>query len=806
MKRTPNDSSGNRATRLFDAGFHDIISVIPPNVNISPYSKISPSQAGKVPGTLGRHGWRGFPGWQKHPSAKEDAAAWDESGSNVGLRGDRFPAIDVDVEDPDLAALIVSLCIEQLGHAPIRSSRHPRQLLPYRTEAPFRKKALQFESGGQTHVVEILGEGNQYLVAGTHTSGNPYSWDSPLWEMVPEDLSEITESDIEELFETLEGALGKRGIVVQRKGGKKKRRKKAQKGQTAKASPDGPQQDEGDFPEQDSLLAPSLEVLGHIVGMIPNSSKHFPHYDDYIAMAIAIHAASGGEGLEIFQEWASRWRDSQRRNDPAQVECEWDSLSPPFRIGFERLQRFARELGDYDWAADEFGLAEHDPFERAVHATNNTYAVVQIGSDVCILQERGEEIRFMRPSHFELKLKPHSVPVGAKKKKWIPLSKAWLEWPGRREYDRVVFKPGVADTRDDFNLWRGWAVEPSAAGDCTLFLSHLKEVVCDGDEDHFNWLLDWMADMIQNPMSKPGIAVALQGGQGAGKSIVGATMKAILGKHQTVADQPGQVTGRFNAHLEYCLLLQSEEAFWAGGKSDVGRLKNLVTGETIRIERKGIDSVEVPSYTRLLITSNEDWVWPADIDDRRLVIFRVSNKHVGDRQYFHRLVEQLENGGYGKLLHTLQARAIDGWTRRESPLTDAFMAQVSESLTSEMAWTLKLLEAAELYRCEVLSDGSVQVALAVLYDSYVTSLEERRYMKSEEAFAFFIRDVLRAETTNRRIPVNTGRRGGVRSTLYRLPPVQELREWYSRSRRGAPQKWGDRDTWVEEAPAPDFVI
>jgi hypothetical protein len=42
--------------------------------------------------------------------------------------------------------------------------------------------------------------------------------------------------------------------------------------------------------------------------------------------------------------------------------------------------------------------------------------------------------------------------------------------------------------------------------------------------------------------------------------------------------------------LEYTLILNAEEAFWTGRKSAEGVLKDLITGDTMPIERKGIST------------------------------------------------------------------------------------------------------------------------------------------------------------------------------------------------------------------------
>ena len=89
----------------------------------------------------------------------------------------------------------------------------------------------------------------------------------------------------------------------------------------------------------------------------------------------------------------------------------------------------------------------------------------------------------------------------------------------------------------------------------------------------YEWLLDWMAHLFQFPQEKPGTAVVLTGGQGAGKSIVGNVLKKLLGRYHVVAEKSEHVVGRFNDHLEDCLRLQCEEAFWGGSKQAAGALK-----------------------------------------------------------------------------------------------------------------------------------------------------------------------------------------------------------------------------------------
>ena len=94
------------------------------------------------------------------------------------------------------------------------------------------------------------------------------------------------------------------------------------------------------------------------------------------------------------------------------------------------------------------------------------------------------------------------------------------------------------------------------------------------------------------------------------------------------------LVGNFNAHLETAIVVFADEAFWAGDKQGEGTLKTLITGNAIRIERKGIDLKSSPNHIHLIMASNADWVVPASADERRYFVLDVSDAHRQDHAYF----------------------------------------------------------------------------------------------------------------------------------------------------------------------------
>jgi hypothetical protein len=163
--------------------------------------------------------------------------------------------------------------------------------------------------------------------------------------------------------------------------------------------------------------------------------------------------------------------------------------------------------------------------------------------------------------------------------------------------------------------------------------------ICNGDEKHFRWVWGYLADMVQRPRQRPGTALVLRGKQGAGKSKLGEVIGRLFPEHYFQVDDPRYVTGNFNAHMATCLLLQADEAVWAGDKAAEGRLKGLITAHMQQIEAKGVDPIRLPNYMRVIMTSNEDWVVPAGKEERRFCVLDVSDRCAQNYYYFREMDE-----------------------------------------------------------------------------------------------------------------------------------------------------------------------
>lgn len=368
-----------------------------------------------------------------------------------------------------------------------------------------------------------------------------------------------------------------------------------------------------------------------------------------------------------------------------------------------------------------------------------------------------------------------TIPTGRGTRE-VPVAKIWFEHPDRRTYSGFTFEPGKTDCGDLYNLWRGWPYEPDpTAGEFDVFLDHVRNNVCRGDETRYHWVMSWLADIVQYPNRKLGVALVLRGPQGTGKSTIGDVMGRLLGPYSMPVSHPRYLVGQFNGHLAAQLLLRAEEACWAGDKSAQGILKDLITDPVISIEYKGREAIVIPNFTRVLFTSNEDWVVPAGARDRRFTVLDVSDARIQDHKYFSELWRQLEandGGGFKALMAFLLEYEIDEAFLRRTLQTEELVEQKLLTLDPISTWWLETLRAGELP-----GGGGNVAALEDLQRSYLE--HARNVGQSHRAVATQLAIYLRKRVPGLRTQVKRVRdkcTGSMRRhTLFIFPNLYECR-------------------------------
>ena len=276
---------------------------------------------------------------------------------------------------------------------------------------------------------------------------------------------------------------------------------------------------------------------------------------------------------------------------------------------------------------------------------------------------------------------------------------AWLESRQRREVHGLQYCPNNVGLRQQhLNLWLGWGVGP-AVGDCSIVLDHVHQVIAAGDEQKAEYILNWCADILQNPTRKPGVALVLRGREGTGKSVLGGILRRLLGPRNVLINaDKDRLLGRFNSAMAGKILVQAEELFFAGDARTTDALKHLITGQTLEIEIKFGRSFEIDSFHRLLITSNHAQVIQASSEARRFVVCDVSDARRGDANYFDHLyavADGRDDATAAAFMHHLLNRDLSNFqpwaAQQQLRADDALARQRVLSLTPPLAWLHEVL-------------------------------------------------------------------------------------------------------------------
>lgn len=244
----------------------------------------------------------------------------------------------------------------------------------------------------------------------------------------------------------------------------------------------------------------------------------------------------------------------------------------------------------------------------------------------------------------------------------------WMRAPNRRTYTGgIVFEPdGASD--DCYNLFQGFSVQP-VNGDCSLFLKHALENICQGNQEFYDYLMGWLAHMMQHPGVLPEVAIVLTGEEGVGKGVFVSCVGKLLEPHFIVVASMEQLLGRFAAHLMGKVLVYVNEAIWGGNKASEGLFKAMITDRDETVEEKFKSPIRVRNCKHFMLSSNDDWPVAIGKDSRRYFALKVGSKRKEDNVYFDAIAKQMRYGGSEALMYELMNRDLSAFNVRKFPQT-----------------------------------------------------------------------------------------------------------------------------------------
>ncbi len=267
----------------------------------------------------------------------------------------------------------------------------------------------------------------------------------------------------------------------------------------------------------------------------------------------------------------------------------------------------------------------------------------------------------------------------------------WMASAARKSYASIGYYVNEQRTPAGvLNLFPGFAVSPKN-GHPTKFVEHITKIICSGDEEKASWIFNRLAYMVQYGDQVMPTSLVITGAQGAGKSIIGDYLKAMLGtlNYKYLHDAEALKT-RFSEELVGKFMIVADEAIFSGDPVLRNKLKSMIAAEVLREEGKGKAAKDAQNVMFLLVFSNEDEPVGIEPGDRRFTVLKPDDMYSFKRtqesaevrkmasKYFSELVKEMEGDGPANLLHMLMNWDVDKMQAR-TPLATQEKQNMAET-------------------------------------------------------------------------------------------------------------------------------
>jgi Family of unknown function (DUF5906) len=462
------------------------------------------------------------------------------------------------------------------------------------------------------------------------------------------------------------------------------------------------------------------------------------------------------------------------------------------------------------------------------------YATLETNGKFTIINDRlPYKTTFMGKTDFVNSLEDHRLQtmtgdaIAGYKYKFEGYTKIWLESPSpvkKRYLDIALFPREPFDPNKTYFMWRGFATKPDP-GDCTLTLAYILDVIANKDEGLNNWILDYLAHMVQKPKEKPEVALLLIGEKGVGKTFFMELVKMLVDGasrnfHVFKTSSANDIFGDHKApQLLHTLVLLLEEVTFGGDVKNRGQLNELISGHTTTINLKHGAMLVVDNVMRVILAANPGHAILASEDERRYTAADVSSEHRKDHAYFAALQKELDRGGYSALMHKLMTRDISNFNRREAYVTDALVNQIDQGMSIIEQWWFNILKLGQIpFITSLTEDGYIRVSKQVLYEKYKRDMKVLSpttkilfQTKFGEALHALVPKVEndKAVTNEKNRPESA--LGTIRATtasrpwLHVIPPLQRTRKLFEFKRKRTID-WDQPDEWEELVSSNDAML
>lgn len=385
--------------------------------------------------------------------------------------------------------------------------------------------------------------------------------------------------------------------------------------------------------------SPASISLNQVEGDIPTSFyQHHPSYklmtclsqkraDDYTAWFDVACALKGTQFSYAFHIWKLFSKQSQKYEEDNFEEGGkdrelWDRLQPRRTIG--SLHYWAKQDNPHQYA--ELFSNSYDTLkiqeETTLFKLRNPVFFVRLPDEI---PSSKQKLQFLKRTDLRTQLENlfYYDPTETKEdKKYKCFVDRWFKDPNLRCYDYITFDPSPHPPPNAYNTFHGLEITRLQGGyyeehRVTTIKEFLLQRLSGNDELFCNWLIKWLASIVQQPHKKTRVCPVIKSVEGIGKGLFCNFFGTKITGYYVACARPESLLEKFNGLLENKLFVNLNEISIQDTYNKRGTINELITDDTLPIERKGIDAIIIPNHLNFIATTNSNAPFPLTQTDRR---------------------------------------------------------------------------------------------------------------------------------------------------------------------------------------------
>ena len=280
----------------------------------------------------------------------------------------------------------------------------------------------------------------------------------------------------------------------------------------------------------------------------------------------------------------------------------------------------------------------------------------------------------------------------------------WLKDDSRRFIRKISFSPSDDPEVYTQNIDFAFKSAKSQPNEEVLSLFNTLININSNNNDILkDYLLKYLAHMLQKPLENPNVGLIITGDKGVGKD----TLIDLLGEYvmgykcfQNYQSN-AQFFDKYDINRKYKFLVKLEEADRKYFLEDASLLKSLITAKINTFNPKGQMAFECENHIRYIFTTNKANIAEMNGGERRFVIMSCSAERKGDFDFWDKVYATLYTPEAGRIIaEYLMNYDITNYNPRRLPKNE-LQDNIIESEKNEMDLFLEQWDGLELKSSEL---------------------------------------------------------------------------------------------------------